>query len=162
MHSVKFWLWPYPQGVFAFHHLSSKYSYVTLRLNLRLMSQLVLLLLVECISHPTETPPSPIPPAGAPLRAANGSPTEVSEFVWHPLTLGNVTRRVGALVAPLLGPDLLLLDNNCISTIGPTLDQPNDALSQTVGRIILAMHRIRDSTHFPAVCAKRRSSVSTC
>ena len=43
------------------------------------------------------------------LSAANGSPLEIMGFVNLSGTLGDITRRIEALVIPSVGPDQILL-----------------------------------------------------
>lgn len=95
-------------------------------------------------SHPTlqRLPVSPVPPAVISHRATYGSPIDILGFAAFPITLGNVTRRVEVLVAPSLDPDPLLLDNNCMSKFGDTLNWSNETLSFSTGnQCIPAVHR---------------------
>ena len=99
-------------------------------------------------SHPTlrGIPLNPVPPAAVALRAANGEPINVVEFIDFLLTLSEFTRTVTALVIPSLGPDLILLDNSVMSDFGARLDWENQTLSfSPTGSTIPAVHRIRDS-----------------
>ena len=56
------------------------------------------------------------------LRAANGDPINVLEFIDFSLTLSEITRTVTALVVPSLGPDVVLLDNSVMSDFEASLD----------------------------------------
>ena len=50
-----------------------------------------------------------VPPSCMSLSAANGSPLEIMGFVNLSGTLGDITRRIEALVIPSVGPDQILL-----------------------------------------------------
>ena len=51
-----------------------------------------------------------VPPSCRPLSVANGSSLEIVGFIELSPTLGDITRRIDALVTPSLGPDQILLD----------------------------------------------------
>ena len=55
------------------------------------------------------------------LSAANGSSLEILGLIKLSLTPGDITRRVDALVIPLLGPDQILVDNDIMSRFGAIL-----------------------------------------
>ena len=56
------------------------------------------------------------------LRAANGSPLQVSEFITSRIILGDVSRSVDAIVILSLDLDQLLLDNATMVSFGAILD----------------------------------------
>ena len=62
------------------------------------------------------------------LRAANGDPINVLEFIDFSLTLSEITRTVTALVVPSLGPDVVLLDNSVMSDFEASLDWENQTM----------------------------------
>ena len=98
-------------------------------------------------SHPTlsSIPLKSVPRSAVALRAANGEPINVLGFIDFPLTLGDLTRTVTALVVPSLGPDLILLENSVMSDFGAILDWENQTLSfSSTGSQIPAVHRIHD------------------
>ena len=59
------------------------------------------------------------------LSAANGSSLEILGFINLSLTVGDITRRIDALVIPSLGPDQILLDNDVMSRFEAILDWKN-------------------------------------
>ena len=56
------------------------------------------------------------------LRAANGSPLQVSEFVTLRIILGDISRSADAIVILSLDLDQLLLDNATVVSFGAILD----------------------------------------
>lgn len=56
--------------------------------------------------------------------------------------LGDVSRRIDALVIPSLGPDQILLDNDAMSRFGAVLDWKNERLTfESSKTTIPAVHR---------------------
>ena len=86
----------------------------------------------------------PVPPSAISLRSADGSPLEVLGYVRFTLKLGNKSLSVEALVLPHQGPDVMLVDNSIVKSIGAKLDWTAERLS------------FQDSKHtIPAIHARR-------
>ena len=63
-----------------------------------------------------------------------------------PLTLGDITRRIDALVIPSLGPDQILLDNDVMSRFGAILDWKNQRLTFSSSTVTIPdTHRSPDA-----------------
>jgi len=61
------------------------------------------------------------------LSGPNGSPMQILRFIsFTVVRLGEISRRVDALVVPSLGPDQILLDNDSMSCLGAVLDWDNE------------------------------------
>ena len=83
-----------------------------------------------------------VPPSCMSLSAANGSSLEILGFIELSLTLGDITRRLDALVIPSLGPDQILLDNDVMSRFGAILDWRNQRLTFSSSTVTIpATHR---------------------
>ena len=129
---------------------------------------------ITCVSllflkrHPTlhKAQIEPVPPSCMSLSAANGSPLEITGFISLSVTLGDITRRIDALVIPSLGPDQILLDNDVMSRFGAVLDWENQRLNFSSSNIsIPATHRSPDtcshvtpSTVSPSVAAVHKDA----
>ena len=80
------------------------------------------------------------------LSAANGSSLEILGFIKLSLTLGDITRRIDALVIPSLGPDQILLDNDVMSRFGAILDWKNQRSTFSSSTVTIpATHRSPDT-----------------
>ena len=80
------------------------------------------------------------------LSAANGSSLEMLGFIKLSLTLGDITRRIDALVIPSLEPDQILLDNYVMSRFGAILDWKNQRLTFSSSTVTIpATHRSPDA-----------------
>ena len=109
---------------------------------------------ITCVSllflkqHPTlcKARVETVPPSCMSPRAANGSSIEILGIIKSSLTLGDITRRIDALVIPSLGPDQILLDNDVMSRFGAILDWKNQCLTFSSSTVtITATHRSPDA-----------------
>lgn len=128
---------------------------------------------VTCVStsflerHPTLSFAlmEPVPPSSRmQLRTANGGPLNVLGFISFTVKLGDVSRRVEALVVPSLGPDQILLDNDVMSRFGAVLDWNNERLTfESSTTTVPALHRKkgghRNNSSSVCVAAVHRNAV---
>lgn len=74
-----------------------------------------------------------------------GDPTGSARFISFPVRLGDVSRRIEALILPLLGPDQILRDNDVMLRCSAVLDWKNerstDQLVSQVKTTMLALRR---------------------
>ena len=93
----------------------------------------------------------PVPPGAISLRSADGSPLEILGYIRFTLELSNKSLPVEALVLPHLGPDVMLLDNSIMKSIGAKLDWTTERLS------------FQDSKHtIPAIHVRRSIRSQRC
>ena len=87
------------------------------------------------------------PPAVLTLEAVNGSVMEILGFIRFDLQLGDVTRRVEALVISSLRPDDILLDNSAMYLFGAKLGWKNQCITfHSSETTIPAVHRVDSNT----------------
>ena len=81
------------------------------------------------------------------LSGANGSSLEILGFIIYlSLTMGDITRRIDALVIRSLGPDQILLDNDVMSRFGAILEWKNQHVTFSSSTVtISATHRSPDT-----------------
>ena len=100
-------------------------------------------------------------PACISLRAANGSPLSVLGFVRLSISLGDITRRIDALVLPSLGPDEILLDNDAMSRFGAVLDWKKQRLKFSSSKATIpAVHRVNNNQSHTTSSVGQPSSVA--
>ena len=106
----------------------------------------------------------PVPSSCLSLSAANGAPLTILGFLSFTVKLGDLSRRIDALVVPSLGPDQILLDNDAMSRFGAVLDWKNERLTfESSKTTVPATHRKRSSQdssgdHSPRVAAVHRNA----
>ena len=116
-----------------------------------LLTQQATLRVFRCLflkQHPTSCKArvETVPPSCMSLSAANGSSLEILGFIKLSLTLGDITRRIDALVIPSLEPDQILLDNYVMSRFGAILDWKNQRLTFSSSTVTIpATHRSPDA-----------------
>ena len=116
-----------------------------------LLTQQATLRVFRCLflkQHPTSCKArvETVPPSCMSLSAANGSSLEILGFIKLSLTLGDITRRIDALVIPSFGPDQILLDNDVMSRFRAVLDRKNQRLTFSSSTVTVpATHRSPDA-----------------